>query len=222
MFETLTAFIEAHAAAPWVLGLVLAVAAGDALLPPVPSESVVVALAAVSVSTDGGPNLLLLWAAAAVGAFAGDTCVFLLGRRYGSARLARIRRPGLRRSLDRATETLERRGALVVLVARYVPVGRVAVDLTAGASGFAPRRFVGLAALAATTWAAWTVGIGAVAGHWLDDNPLVGAAAGIGIALLLGFVADLLARRVLGHGTRRRSSAPGSGTGAEGATPRPP
>ena len=56
MLETLTTFIEAQATTPWVLLLVLLVAAADALVPPVPSESVVVALAAVSVSADG-PNL---------------------------------------------------------------------------------------------------------------------------------------------------------------------
>ena len=81
-----------------------------------------------------------------------------------------------RRLLDRASGTLERRGALVVLTARYVPLGRVAVNLTAGATGFPPRRFAGLAALAAATWAAWSVAVGALAGHWLDGNPLLGSA----------------------------------------------
>lgn len=196
MFDTLTAFVEAHAAAPWVLVLVALTAAGDALLPPVPSETVVVALAAVSVAASG-PNLVLLGAAAAAGAFTGDTTVFLLGRRFGTERLARVRRPALRSALDRSADTLERRGGLVVLVARYVPVGRVAVDLTAGATGFAPRRFAALAALAAVSWATWTVAVGALAGHWLDDNPLLGAAAGITIALVLGFAADHVVRLVL-------------------------
>lgn len=196
MVETLEAFVEAHAAAPWVLLVVVLLAAGDALLPPVPSETVVVALAALSVAATG-PNLVLLGLAAAVGAFVGDTSVFLLGRRFGTARLARVRRPARRTALDRAADTLHRRGGLVILAARYVPVGRVAVDLTAGATGFGRRRFVGLAALAAVSWAAWTVAVGALAGHWLDDNPLLGAAAGIAIALALGFAADHVARAVL-------------------------
>ncbi|MFQ6171650.1 DedA family protein [Oryzobacter sp. R7] len=196
MVETLEAFVRAHAAAPWVLLVVALLAAGDALLPPLPSETVVVALAAISVAASG-PNLVLLAAAAATGAFVGDTTVFLLGRRFGTARLARVRRRGLRRALDRAADILERRGGLVILAARYVPVGRVAVDLTAGAGGFGPRRFVGLAALAAVSWAAWTVSVGALAGHWLDDNPLLGAAAGITVALALGFAADHAVRVVL-------------------------
>ena len=88
--------------------------------------------------------------------------------------------------LERASGTLERRGALVVLTARYVPLGRVAVNLTAGATGFPPRRFLGLAALAAATWAVWSVAVGALAGHWLHGNPLLGSAAGIALALVLG------------------------------------
>ena len=47
MLDALTSLLEAGAAAPWVLAVVLLIAVGDALLPPIPSEGVVVALAAV-------------------------------------------------------------------------------------------------------------------------------------------------------------------------------
>ena len=140
MLDALTSLLEAGAAAPWVLAVVLLIAVGDALLPPIPSEGVVVALAAVAVAGDG-PHLPLLALAAGVGAFLGDTLTFVVGRRYGPQRLARVTRPRVRRVLERASGTLERRGALVVLTARYVPLGRVAVNLTAGATGFPPRRF---------------------------------------------------------------------------------
>jgi membrane protein DedA with SNARE-associated domain len=195
----LTTLLEAGATAPWVLGVVLLIAVGDALLPPIPSEGIVVALAAVAVAGQG-PDLALLALVAAVGAFLGDTLTFLVGRRYGPQRLARVTSPRARRVLQRAAGTLERRGALVVLTARYVPLGRVAVNLTAGATGFPPRRFAGLAALAAATWALWSVGVGALAGHWLDGNPLLGSAAGIALALGLGLAVDRVARRLTGWG----------------------
>lgn len=199
MLDALTTLLEAGAAAPWVLGVVLLIAVGDALVPPLPSEGVVVALAAVAVAGEG-PHLALLALAAAAGAFLGDTLTFVVGRRFGPQRLARITRPGVRRILERASGTLDRRGALVVLTARYVPLGRVAVNLTAGATGFAPRRFVGLAALAAATWAIWSVGIGALAGHWLHGNPLLGSALGVALALGLGLAVDRVARRLTGWG----------------------
>lgn len=101
---------------------------------------------------------------------------------------------------ERASDALDRRGAVVILSARYVPLGRVAVNLTAGATGFPPRRFVGLAAVAATTWAAWSVGVGALAGHWLEGNPLLGSVLGVVAALLLGLGIDRVARRASGWG----------------------
>ena len=199
MLDTLTALVEAGAAAPWVLPVVLLVALVDALVPVVPSEGVVVSLAAVAVA-GAGPDLLLLAVAAGAGAFLGDTLTYLVGRRFGPRHLHRISRPRPRRAIDRASATLERRGAVVILSARYVPLGRVAVNLTAGATGFPPRRFVGLAALAAGSWAAWSVGVGALAGHWLEGNPLLGSVAGVGVALALGLLVDRLARRLSGWG----------------------
>ncbi len=199
MLDALTSLLEAGAAAPWVLAVVLLIAVGDALLPPIPSEGVVVALAAVAVAGDG-PHLPLLVLAAGVGAFLGDSLTFLVGRRYGPQRLARVTRPRVRQVLERASGTLERRGALVVLTARYVPLGRVAVNLTAGATGFPPRRFAALAALAAATWATWSVAVGALAGRWLDGNPLLGSALGVGLALGLGLAVDRVARRLTGWG----------------------
>jgi membrane protein DedA with SNARE-associated domain len=216
VLDTLTALLEASAAAPWVLAAVLLIAVGDALVPPIPSEGVVVALAAVAVAGHG-PDLVLLALVAAVGAFLGDTLTFLVGRRHGPARIARTTRPGPRRLLDRAASTLERRGALVVLTARYVPLGRVAVNLTAGATGFPPRRFLGLAALAAATWAGWSVALGAVAGHWLEGSPLLGSLAGVTLALGLGLLVDRAARRLTGWG--RVATAAASDDVPPGAVP---
>ena len=131
MLDALTTLLEAGAAAPWVPAVMLLVALGDALFPPMPSEGVLVALAAVAVAGDG-PHLPLLALAAGVGAFLGDGLTFLVGRRFGPQRLHRVTSPRARRLLGGASGTLERRGALVVLTARYVPLGRVAVNLTAG------------------------------------------------------------------------------------------
>ena len=42
--------------------------------------------------------------------------------------------------------------------------------------------------------------MGALAGHWLHGNPLLGSAAGIALALGLGLAVDRVARRVTGWG----------------------
>ena len=214
MLDTMTSVVEAGAAAPWVLLVVLLVAVFDALVPPLPSEGLVVSLAAISVAAQG-PDLALLAVAAGVGAFVGDSLTFVVGRLHGTGRLQRVSRPGIRRLFDRAAGALDSRGAVVILSARYVPMGRVAVNLTAGATGFPPRRFGVLAALAAGSWAAWSVGVGAAAGRWLEGSPVLGSLAGVGLAVVLGLAVDRLVRRLSGwRGDTTPAVAPGVSAGA--------
>jgi membrane protein DedA with SNARE-associated domain len=195
MLDTVATLVELHAGAPWVLAAVAILAALDGVLPPVPSESVVVGLAAVTAAAQG-PNLVLLGCAAALGAFVGDNLAYALGRRGGHERLARAGGPRLRAARRWATEGLERRGASVILVARYVPVGRVAVNLAAGATAFPRRRFAGLAAVGALTWAAYSVAVGSLAGRWIGSDPLLAAAVGVAVALVLGAVVQQVERRL--------------------------
>jgi membrane protein DedA with SNARE-associated domain len=195
VLEHLSGVVEAHAAAWWVPLVVLGLAAFDGFFPPLPSESVVIGLAAIGAST-GQPNLLLLGLAAAVGAFIGDNLTYVLGR-HSPLRPFAARHPHVERALDRAARELDRRSAFAILAARYVPIGRIAVNLTAGAVEFPQRRFAGLNALAAVTWAAYSMAIGTLAGHWIEGTPLLGALIGIVIALALGFAVDTVLQRVV-------------------------
>ncbi|WP_432493002.1 DedA family protein [Kineococcus auxinigenes] len=195
MFERVGGLVAEHAAAWWVPLVVLALSALDGFVPPLPSESVVIALSAVSADT-GAPDPLLLGACALVGAFCGDNLTYALGRHSPLRRwVSRHRR--LERAFARAERELDRRGAFAVLAARYVPVGRIAVNLTAGAARFPRRRFVGLSALAALTWAAYSVLIGTLAGQWVESTPVAGALVGIAVALVLGFAVDAVLQKVL-------------------------
>ena len=189
MFEAVNTLIEQNAAAVWVLPALFLLATFDALLPPVPSDSVVITLAAFGAAS-GSPHLLALGVVAAAGAFIGDNLTFGVARRSGLNGLRTSTRPRVRQAFLRAEGELDRRGGLAIVVARYIPVGRVAVNVTAGAGTFAHRRFVLLSALAATSWAAYSVGIGALAGHWVEQNPLLGAVGGIALAGALGLVVD--------------------------------
>ncbi|GGB81686.1 hypothetical protein GCM10011314_21630 [Knoellia flava] len=159
-----------------------------------PSESVVITLAAFGAAS-GSPHLLALGAVAAAGAFVGDNLTFAVARRSGLTRLRTSPRPRVRNTFLRAEAELDRRGGLAIVVARYIPVGRVGVNVTAGAGTFSPRRFVLLSAMAAVSWAAWSVGIGALAGHWVEQNPLLGAIGGIALAGALGLVVDRVLQR---------------------------
>lgn len=194
VIDAVNSFIEANAATPWALVVLFVLTVVDSTLPPLPSESVLIALAAFGAST-GSPVLIVLAAVAALGAWSGDNLAYTLARHSPLRRLRDTRRPRLRSAFGFAAGELDRRGGLFILVGRYIPVGRVAVNLTAGASQFPRRRFLGLTALAGITWAVYSVGIGALAGAWLEDNPLLGAAAGVFVAVLIGAVIDRVLRR---------------------------
>lgn len=188
-------FILAAAGQPWVLVLVLACCVIDGFFPPIPSESVVVGLAAVAATADV-PNPWILMLVAAVGAFSGDNIAYLIGRRVGTSRWGWMRNPRMQSAFRWAGRELRKRPASLILVARFVPIGRVAVNLTAGFTHYPRLRFVGLTVLSATLWAAYSVGIGLFFGQWFEDNHLLGAAIAIICAVALGIVVDLLINRL--------------------------
>lgn len=197
---------ETLAASPWIFALVFALAILDGLFPPVPSETVIVATAALSATT-GRPDWALLAFAAAAGAFTGDNLTYAIGRAIGTTRFRWLRGRRAQHAVATATRGFERGGASVIFVARYIPVGRVAVNLTAGAVGYSRRRFVLFSLGAAVTWALYCVAIGYVAGHLFRDSPLIGMAIGIVLAIVLGLVVDRTIAAVRNSRARARSRA---------------
>jgi membrane-associated protein len=193
--QAINDFILAAAGQPWVLLLVLACCVIDGFFPPIPSESVVVGLSAVAATADV-PNPWLLMAVAALGAFSGDNIAYIIGRRVGTTRWSWMRRPRMQSAFRWAGGELRKRPASLILVARFVPIGRVAVNLTAGATGYHQGRFIGLTTLSAVLWAAYSVGIGLFFGQWFEENHLLGAAIAIVCAVALGIVVDLVINRV--------------------------
>ena len=183
------------AASPWLYLVMFATAVIDGFFPPIPSETVLVAAAAVAAST-GETNVPLLIAVAALGAMIGDNIAYAIGRSVGTTRFGWMRRPKVAAAFDRAQRTLSRNGAPLILGARYIPVGRVAVNMSAGALGYSWRRFLPLSILGGVTWAAYSAGIGLLAGHWLEDQPLLSAVFGIAFALILGVVIDRVAAAI--------------------------
>jgi membrane-associated protein len=183
----------ALAGSPWVFVVMYAFATVDGFFPPIPSESLIIAFAALSASS-GEPNLALLLLAAAAGAFTGDQIAYLIGTKVRVRDLRVMRSRRAKASLDWAERALDRRGASFIIAARYVPVGRVAVNMTAGALHFPHRRFVGLTAVAAVMWAAYSAAIGIGAGAALEGNPLLAIVVGVVGGVVLGLLVDWLMR----------------------------
>ncbi|MFJ4026978.1 DedA family protein [Paenarthrobacter sp. NPDC089989] len=195
--QAINDFILAAAGQPWVLFLVLACCVIDGFFPPIPSESVVVGLSAVSGSS-GSPNVWLLALVAALGAFSGDNIAYLIGRRIGIQRWRWMRTQRMQGAFRWAGKELRRRAASLIMVARFIPIGRVAVNLTAGATHFNHRRFVALTALSAVMWAGYSVVLGYFFGVWFEHNHLLGAVIAIVVAVILGIIIDRIISKVRG------------------------
>ena len=202
--EFLTDVILSLVQSPWVYVAIFAVCVIDGFFPPVPSETIVIAAAAAGAATGEWGMLAGAFIAAAAGAILGDNIAFAFGRRVGLDRWRWMRRDSARRAIRWAREGLDRRATVLILTARYIPVGRVAVNVTAGATGLARRRFFGLSALAGMSWAVYSVGIGLFAGRWLSGNPLLAALLGIAIALTIGVAIDRVTAPLASRRARRR------------------
>lgn len=212
--DSINVWIEHGSQTVWVLPIIFLLATIDGFFPPLPSESVVVALAAISAST-GSPNLLLLGIVAALGAFCGDQIAYTLGRYTRLARIADSTHPRVRRTVAWARHELDKRGAMIIFVARYIPVGRVAVNMMAGVTRYPRGRFIVFDGIAAVTWAGYSIAIGTIAGASLKDNPLLAAGIGIVAGVAVGWLVDHLIGRITGRdkylAERAGHAAPASG-----------
>lgn len=230
-FRGLNDMIAHSASQWWIIPLVSLFCLIDGFFIFLPSETAIVALAAVSLST-GEPNIWLLMAGGAIGAIIGDNIAYRMGRAIGTSRFKWMRSPRMAKAFDWARMELDKRGAVLILTARYIPVGRVAVNFTAGATRYPWRKFAVVDAIACITWAAYGVAIGTFAGSWIKDNHLLGAGIAIVFAIVLGFILDhvmrlfhkWLDRRSLKSGVETASAETPSvkATSAETPSPRIP
>ena len=200
------------AGSPWVLAVMYLFAAIDGFFPPIPSESLVIALASLSVSPAGRPALLPVILVAAAGAFTGDQIAYTIGRRVDVRRLRIFRSAKAQSALDWAQRALTERGASFIIAGRYIPVGRVAVNMTAGALRFPRKKFVGLAAFAAITWACYASLIGIGAGRVLQGHPVIAILVGVAGGMVIGLLVDALLSR-WGRGPRAAAALPAPGDG---------
>jgi membrane protein DedA with SNARE-associated domain len=195
--------VNAVSGSPWTYPLLAGVCAGDAVLPVLPSETIVIA-AAVLAAQDH-LNIILVVIAAAVGALAGDNTAYAVGQ-SGLRRLADrlMSSKKNRRRLEWARAQLEQRGTWIIIVARFIPGGRTATTYVAGTVGMPWRsRFLPADAVAAALWALYSAALGYFGGAAFENNfwlPLLIAA---GASTLVGIGGELLRRKVLDRGDGR-------------------
>lgn len=179
----------------WILPVVFVFCIVDGFIPVLPSETLIIALAAFAVSGQPAPNLIALFVLGALGAWIGDQCAFWIGRWIDVTRFRFYRRPRVTAVFDYARRTLNKRGASVIFSARYVPIGRVAVNMTAGTLHYPYRRFMLIGVGAGLIWSAYSIAIGTVSALWINGGPILNAAVGVVGGLFIGIVVDFLVAR---------------------------
>jgi membrane protein DedA with SNARE-associated domain len=183
------------------LGIVFVATALQAVGAPIPGTTVLIAAALYAAASHGLPIAGVI-AAGALGALAGTSVGFALGRWRGEWLLGQAGRL-VRQSPERVAllrKEFAVHGGSVLFFGRFITGLRNVVGLLAGASGMPVRRFLPITAAASAAWAL----VNGLEYYWFGDA-LAGAdtwvqvvLVGVGLVwLVLTF--RLLRRRVLRH-----------------------
>lgn len=209
--DTLLTLLEQTLLSPWLYGLIALIVAADSTFPAVPAEPLVITAGAYAATGDPNPTLLIT--AAALGAVFGDHVTHQLGRSAG--RLShRLRRRGMGGNVYRcASIGLHERGGVLIIGARFIPGGRTATTFTSGVVRYVRVRFALFSSIAGLAWAVYSAGIGYAGGVVFHEQPLIGVAVGIGLAIVVGCAVELVRklrpRRAKCDTATEEPSAPG-------------
>lgn len=169
------------------MAFVLAFAESAVFLDLVVPGEVGLVLAGAAAAEAGAP-LWLLVAASAIGAVAGDSIGYWIGRRVGVSHLTARRwwRRHLAKRVDRAQRWFERRGGLAVAGARWVGALRAVVPVVAGTARMPYRRLVAWDAPSSAVWSAVVLTVGYTVGRRAAD--FVDRAGSVVSLVFVGFV----------------------------------
>jgi membrane protein DedA with SNARE-associated domain len=175
----------------WSYPLVFAVSYLDAIIPIVPSETIVITAGVLSSSGDMSLPLVIMFAAA--GAFLGDNTAYLIGRHFGEPIKRRFfSSDKAKKRLGWADRQLVERGGEIIVVARFIPGGRTAVTLSAGGLKMPWRRFATFDAVAAIVWASYAALLGYIGGKRFEAAPWKGLIVALTLAFAMAAGVELV------------------------------
>ena len=138
LFGTMEGFVVDLSSSPWFYALLFAVALFDSVVPVVPSEFSVIAggvAAGAGTLIDDRPvvSVVLVIVVAAMGAYAGDSLAYWIGKR-SDRMLKRVffRGDSGARRLEATEEQIRKRGGMLLVTARFIPGGRTAMTFSCG------------------------------------------------------------------------------------------
>lgn len=170
LINTTLESLEQFSSSPWFYLVILVIAFLDSVFPAVPSEATVI-LGGIAAG-QGELYIVLVILMGLLGAYAGDSMAYFLGRRYGIAVVKRILRGDkVDDQLEKTARQIAKRGGVLLLTARFIPGGRTAVTITCGAAGLPFLAwFTRWDLLATTLWATYAGLIGYFFGERFKDD----------------------------------------------------
>jgi membrane protein DedA with SNARE-associated domain len=181
MFESLTEYVSGS---PWTYLFLFVIAALDAVIPLVPSETSVILAGVLASTGDLVLGLVILFAAA--GAVTGDNVSYLIGRKVGHRFVDRFFKGERRKQVDWAHRQVEERGGYLIVVGRFIPGGRTVITLSCGMLEMPWRRFLAFDVAAGVIWATYATLLGYVGGTTFEDEPFKGFLLAFVVALAVG------------------------------------
>lgn len=189
MIEQVLLWLEHLMGSPWVYGALFAMSLVDSVVPVFPSEAPII-MAGVYAASTGQPNIFGVFVSAAVGAWLGDHVTYFIGRRL-SGRVDRWTDDTRRgRAVAAARRLLAKRGGMALVVARFIPWGRIATTMVMGATRYPLRSFSAYDALGTCVWALHGTLLGYIGGAAFQDQPLKGMLLGLGLAFVVSVLIE--------------------------------
>lgn len=177
----------------------------------VPGDTIVIVS---STAIDGPIEYLVLVVAVILGALAGESIGFALGRFFGPK--IRASRLGARigeHNWTRAENYLDRRGGIAVFISRFLPVLHSLIPLTVGMSTMSYRKFMTWTVPASVIWTFMYVSVGAfAAGSFRELLDRLHYAGYVFVGIVVVFlVLVLIGKKLLERSEKRHMDKPGDG-----------
>lgn len=179
----------------WFLGVIVAIAFLDSVIPVVPSETTVI-LGGIAAATEAPYSLWMVIAAGAAGAFLGDNFAYSIGHAFAPRFERRAaRKEGFAKRLQWASSQIRERGGLLLITARFIPGGRTALTLSSGITRQKRWWFVGWIFVAVIIWAGYAGGLAYAIGQSFEDNHTVAFWIAFGTALGINLLIEFARHR---------------------------
>jgi membrane protein DedA with SNARE-associated domain len=208
--EVLRFLLGAAMTSHWLLLILFAAAAVDAVFPVVPSEAMVITAGMAAAA--GHQDLLLVIVAAMVGSVIGECVCYCLGRGSGPALRRWLRRRDARQAMYvRVERALAARGGLILMTVRYIPGARMIATLTAGATAYSFRKFFLFTVAGVGVAYTYVALLGYLGGGAFAHDSLKALAFSLGLAFLIGLVIEGSRRIAVRRGAKAAAAKVAAG-----------